>query len=130
MTGVTFLTSDGIPKDIFAKGSVILCAGGFEANPNMRAQYLGPNWDLAYVRGTPYNTGDMLNLAMKSLNAKPYGNWSACHSVVAWDANGPQNSGDLKWTNQFNKSGYSLGVMLNANGQRFIDEGIDMRNFT
>lgn len=95
----------------------------------MRAQYLGPNWDLAYVRGTPYNTGDILNLAMKSLNAKPYGNWSGCHSV-AWDANAPQNSGDLKWTNQYTKSGYPLGLMLNANGQRFVDEGIDMRNFT
>lgn len=95
----------------------------------MRAQYLGPNWDLAYVRGTPYNTGDCLKLAIQDINAKVAGNWSGCHSV-AWDANAPPNSGDLKWTNQFTKSGYPLGLMLNGNGKRFVDEGIDLRNFT
>jgi len=108
---------------------VILCAGGFESSPRLRAQYLGPNWDLAHVRGTPYNTGDALEILLRDVNARFTGNWSGCHSV-AWDFNSPLNSGHREITNQFTKSGYPLGIMLNAGGERFVDEGVDMRNFT
>ena len=118
----------GIRKTI-KTNAVILAAGGFEANPRMRAQYLGPSWDLALVRGTPYNVGDCLEMAMRDVSAKQAGNWSGCHSV-AWDANAPANSGDREISNEFTKSGYPLGLMLNANGERFVDEGVDMRNFT
>ncbi|CAK7211813.1 hypothetical protein SCUCBS95973_001251 [Sporothrix curviconia] len=109
--------------------AVILAAGGFEANPRMRAQYLGPGWDLALVRGTPYNTGDGLAFAMRDVGAKQAGNWSGCHSV-AWDANAPPNSGDREISNEFTKSGYPLGVMVNTQGERFVDEGVDLRNYT
>jgi len=57
------------------------------------------------------------------------GNFSGCHSV-AWDANSLPNTGDRKLTNQFTKSGYPLGIMLNSDGKRFVDEGVDLRNFT
>jgi tricarballylate dehydrogenase len=40
--------------------AVVLACGGFEANAEMRARYLGPNWDLAKVRGTRFNTGQGL----------------------------------------------------------------------
>ena len=33
-------------------------------------------------------------------------------------------------SNQFTKSGYPLGLMLNARGARFVDEGADFRNYT
>ncbi|MCJ1302352.1 hypothetical protein MMC08_005155 [Hypocenomyce scalaris] len=109
--------------------AVILAAGGFEANPRMRSQYLGPGWDLAYVRGTPYNTGDCLEMAMRDVSAKQAGNWSGCHSTC-WDANAPPNTGDREISNEFTKSGYPLGVMINSEGNRFVDEGIDYRNYT
>ncbi|KAF2088894.1 tricarballylate dehydrogenase [Saccharata proteae CBS 121410] len=109
--------------------SVVLAAGGFEANPRMRSQYLGPGWDLALVRGTPYNTGDCLEIAMRDVSAKQAGNWSGCHSV-AWDANAPAHGGDRDVSNEFTKSGYPLGVMINVNGERFVDEGVDFRNYT
>lgn len=109
--------------------AVILCCGGFEASPRLRAQYLGPNWDLAHVRGTPYNTGDGLEISLRDVNAKFVGHFSGCHSV-AWDANSPANSGSRTLTNQFTKSGYPLGLMINSAGDRFVDEGVDMRNFT
>ena len=109
--------------------AVILAAGGFEANPRMRAQYLGPGWDLAFVRGTPHNMGDCLEMAIRDVSAKQAGNWSGCHSV-AWDANAPHNSGDREVSNEFTKSGYPLGLMLNTEGNRFVDEGVDLRNFT
>jgi precorrin 3B synthase CobZ len=119
---------DGKPATIRAK-AVILAAGGFEANPKMRAQYLGPGWDLAYVRGTPYNTGDLLEIAVRDVSAKQAGNWSGCHSTC-WDANAPANSGDRLVSNEFTKSGYPLGVMINSLGERFVDEGVDYRNYT
>jgi precorrin 3B synthase CobZ len=109
--------------------SIVLAAGGFEANSRMRSQYLGPGWDTAFVRGTPYNNGDALELAIRDANAKQCGNWSGCHSV-AWDFNAPPNTGDRVASNEFTKSGYPIGLMLNAEGERFVDEGVDMRNFT
>ncbi|CAN9145599.1 unnamed protein product [Alternaria alternata] len=99
--------------------AVVLAAGGFEANPRMRSQYLGPNWDLARA----------LEFAIRDVNARQAGNWSGCHSTC-WDANAPANSGDREVSNEFTKSGYPLGLMVNTNGVRFVDEGIDMRNYT
>jgi precorrin 3B synthase CobZ len=127
--GVTVRQKDSSHHNIHAQGGVVLCAGGFEANPQMRAQHLGPNWDLAYVRGTPYNTGDVLKLAIDDVGAMPAGNWSGCHSTC-WDFNAPTEAGDQQLTNQFTKSGYPLGLMFNTRGLRFVDEGEDMRNYT
>ncbi|KAF2176140.1 fumarate reductase flavo protein subunit precursor [Zopfia rhizophila CBS 207.26] len=119
---------EGIDTLISTK-AVILAAGGFEANPRLRAQYLGPGWDLARVRGTPYNTGDALEFAIRDVNAKQCGHWAGCHSTC-WDANAPANSGDRTISNEFTKSGYPLGLMINNAGERFVDEGVDMRNYT
>jgi succinate dehydrogenase/fumarate reductase flavoprotein subunit len=33
-------------------------------------------------------------------------------------------------SNQFTKSGYLMGLMLNIRGERFVDEGEDFRNYT
>jgi precorrin 3B synthase CobZ len=129
VAGVTVRRIDGSTYDLFATGGVVLCAGGFEANPQMRVQHLGPNWDLAYVRGTPYNTGDVLNMAINDVGARPAGNWSGCHSTC-WDYNAPADAGDQQLTNQFTKSGYPLGLMFNIDGRRFVDEGEDLRNYT
>jgi hypothetical protein len=63
------------------------------------------------------------------VGAKLAGNYSGCHSV-AWDANSPFSEGDRELTNQYTKSGYPLGLMLNVLGNRFVDEGFDLRNFT
>ena len=114
---------------IIRAGAVILAAGGFEANPRMRSQFLGPGWDMAMVRGTPYNTGDCIDIAIRDLHAQPVGNWSGCHSV-AWDANADPNTGDREASNEYTKSGYPLGLMLNIDGHRFVDEGVDLRNYT
>lgn len=95
----------------------------------MRAQYLGPNWDLAHVRGTPFNTGEVLEMCIRDVNAKQKGQWSGCHSV-AWDANAPRDSGDREISNEFTKSGYPLGITVNCRGERFFDEGGDLRNYT
>ncbi|KAJ8131394.1 hypothetical protein O1611_g2226 [Lasiodiplodia mahajangana] len=120
--------SNGKFSTIAAKGGVVLACGGFQASPALRTKYLGPGWDIAHVRGTKYNVGDGHRMA-ESIGAMLEGNYSGCHSV-AWDANSPRNSGDRVLTNQFTKSGYPLGVMVNVEGKRFVDEGFDLRNFT
>ena len=107
--------------------SVVLAAGGFQANPEMRARYLGPGWELAKVRGTRFNTGDVIRMAL-DIGAAPTGNWSGCHAV-AWERNAPE-FGDLAVGDQFQKHSYPWGVYLNAQGRRFVDEGADFRNYT
>ena len=108
-------------------GAVVLACGGFEANPEWRTRYLGPGWDLAKVRGTRFNTGDGIRMAL-DIGAAPYGNWSGCHAV-AWERNAPE-FGDLSVGDLFQKHSYPLGIVLNARGERFLDEGADIRNYT
>ncbi|MFE9006905.1 FAD-binding protein [Streptomyces sp. NPDC007875] len=93
----------------------------------MRAAHLGPGWDLALVRGTPYNTGDGIRTALDA-GAQPYGHWSGCHAV-AWDA-GARPVGDRGLTNQLTRGGYPFGIVVNTDGRRFLDEGADFRNYT
>lgn len=106
---------------------VVLACGGFESSAEMRARYLGPNWDLAKVRGTKFNTGDGIRMA-KDLGAATTGHWSGCHAV-AWDLNAPP-FGDLNVGDGFQKHSYPFGIVVNANGERFLDEGADFRNYT
>ncbi len=107
--------------------SVVLAGGGFQSNPEWRARYLGPGWELAKVRGTKYNTGDVIRMAL-DVGASPTGNWSGCHAV-AWERNAPE-FGDLAVGDQFQKHSYPWGVYINAHGKRFVDEGADFRNYT
>lgn len=108
-------------------GAVVLASGGFEVGPEMRTRYLGAGWELARVRGTPFNTGDGIKMAL-AIGAAPYGNWSGCHAV-GWDFNAPE-FGDLVVGDGFQKHSYPFGIMINANGLRFVDEGADFRNYT
>ncbi|MDX1576562.1 MAG: FAD-dependent tricarballylate dehydrogenase TcuA, partial [Kiloniellales bacterium] len=108
-------------------GAVVLACGGFEANAEWRARYLGPGWDLAKVRGTRFNTGDGIRMAL-DLGASPAGHWSGCHAV-GWDLNAPE-FGDLAVGDAFQKHSYPFGIMLNARGERFLDEAADFRNYT
>jgi tricarballylate dehydrogenase len=107
--------------------AVVLAAGGFQANVEWRTRYLGPGWDTAKVRGTRFNTGDGLRMAL-DIGAMAAGQWSGCHAV-GWERNAPE-FGDLAVGDGFQKHSYPFGVMLNARGERFVDEGADFRNYT
>src|SRR5699024_8750519 len=63
--------------------AVVLASGGFEANTEWRTGYLGPGWDLAKIRGSRFNQGDGIKMALE-VGASPAGNWSGCHAVQ-WD---------------------------------------------
>ena len=122
-----------VPGGVVVRGeelradAVVLAAGGFESNPAMRAAYLGPNWDVAKVRGTPHNTGEVLRAALAA-GAQAYGHWSGCHAIQ-WDAGAPP-TGDLELTNRYSRQSYPIGIVVNADGERFLDEGADFRNYT
>jgi len=106
---------------------VVLGCGGFEANPEMRTRYLGPGWELCKVRGTRFNQGDGLKMAL-DIGAAPYGNWSGCHAT-GWERYAPE-FGDVNVGDQFQKHSYIFGLLINADGKRFVDEGLDFHSFT
>jgi tricarballylate dehydrogenase len=101
-------------------GQVILASGGFEANPEMRLRYLGTGWDLVKVRGTRFNKGAMLEAALRA-GAQASGHWGGCHATpVAADA---PEVGDLAITDATGRHSYPYGLLVNKDGQRFVDEG-------
>lgn len=107
--------------------AVVVASGGFESNAEWRTRYLGPGWELAKVRGTRFNTGDGIRMAL-DIGASPYGNWSGCHAV-GWERNAPE-FGDLAVGDGFQKHSYPFGIIVNGAGKRFVDEGADFRNYT
>ncbi len=104
--------------------AVVLAAGGFEANPEMRTRYLGPGWELAKVRGSRFNTGDGLRMALDA-GAMPAGHWSGCHSA-SWDLNAA-DANTLEFGTVWKRDDFIYGIMVNAAGERFVDEGSDTR---
>jgi tricarballylate dehydrogenase len=127
VAGVVWASSTGETGTLSAE-SVVLASGGFEASAEMRAEYLGTGWENAKVRGTPENTGELLRAALE-LGAARGGDWSTCHSVQ-WDAFLPQNESNRELTNRLTRQSYPLGIIVNREGRRFLDEGADFRNYT
>ena len=111
----------------FAAKTVVLACGGFEANAEWRTRYLGPGWELAKVRGSRFNTGDGLRMALE-IGAMPCGNWSGCHSA-SWDLGAPDVNA-LALGAVFKRDDFLYGIMVNARGERFVDEGADLRALT
>ena len=93
-----------------------------------RAMYLGPNWDVAKVRGTPYNTGEVLQLRARRRRAAATATGAAA-TRSPWDAAAPP-TGDRELTNLLSKQSLSAGIVVNRDGERFLDEGADFRNYT
>jgi len=125
------VTGVRVGDEVLHADAVILASGGFEANEALRIKHMGPNWKAAKVRGTPHNTGDGLVMAMQA-GAKEYGLYAGCHATpmdlhMADFGNLELPAGERK---NYRKISYFLGVMLNADGQRFVDEGANFRNYT
>ena len=116
----------GKPVEFRARAVVLAC-GGFEANPEWRARYLGPGWELAKVRGSRYNVGDGLRMAL-DIGACPHGNWSGRHAV-SWELHAPE-FGDVNKSHEPYRHSYPYSIMINAAGKRFVDEGVDFYNYT
>jgi len=62
------------------------------------------------------------------LGAAVAGHWSGAHAVD-WDLNAPP-FGDLDVDDRFQKHNYPFGIVVNARGERFLDEGLDFHSYT
>ena len=125
IAGVVARTPAGVEE--LSAGAVVLACGGFEANAQWRAQYLGAPWDHAKVRGTAHNQGDGLRMALEA-GALPRGQWSGRHSTPI--SNEWPDFADRKRTDKSNRLSYPFGVMVNRAGRRFVDEGEDLGFYT
>src|ERR1700704_3230842 len=127
--GVTVSGPDG-RYDLMSK-AVIACAGGFQANPEMRARYLAGDTDMMKVRGSRHDTGEVLRLLL-DLGARPSGHWQSGHmspiDANAPDVETPQHE-DGRGNTQ-SRYDYPYGISVNALGLRFFDEGEAQHSFT
>lgn len=97
--------------------AVVIAAGGFEASRDKQAKYLGEGADLYTIRGSPYNTGEIIEAGL-DIGAKGEGNWSDIHATVV------DIESDYEGANgKTNVVGYNYGILVNTEGKRFIDEG-------
>jgi tricarballylate dehydrogenase len=130
VVGVRTRNAAGETRDLRA-GAVILGCGGFEANRELRTRLIGEDWAHAKVRGTPFNTGEGLEMAFR-LGARRHGLYEGCHATPM-DLHTP-DYGNLELPHlerkHYRKICYFLGIMVNARGERFVDEGKDFRNYT
>ena len=128
VTGVRALTPDGFAT--FTAKSIVLACGSFESNPEMRARYLGPGWDMIHLRGVPFNTGEGLRMAMH-IGAMPHGSWSTCHASPQ-DINLPKFKIPIGYSTEgsYARYMYPYSIMVNINGERFVDEAEDVRGRT
>ena len=122
IAGVRARSPEGL-TDIYAKGGVILACGGFQANVEMRVRYLGRFADSLILRGSRYNTGEGLRMAIDA-GAQAAGQWGDYHSAVL-DARSPKIECGV--TALYN---YQMGIFVDREGKRFLDEGEDFRDHT
>ncbi|MEA2989765.1 MAG: tricarballylate dehydrogenase [Alphaproteobacteria bacterium] len=127
--GVAVSGPDG-RYDLLAK-SVIACAGGFQANPEMRARYLDGNSDMMKVRGSRHDTGEVLRFLI-DIGARPAGHWKSGH-MSPIDANAPDfetpQHEDGRGNTQ-SRYDYPFGISVNSLGVRFFDEGEAQHSYT
>jgi tricarballylate dehydrogenase len=117
LRSVSILNS-GHARTIRAK-TVVLAAGGFEANLEWLREIWGEAADDFIIRGTPYNKGRVLKL-MLDAGAQPVGDPTQCHAV-AIDARAPKFDGGIVTRLDC----VSLGIVVNTCAERFYDEGED-----
>jgi tricarballylate dehydrogenase len=114
------IVRDGSLERVAAK-TMVLCAGGHQANLDWLRESFGAAADNFVVRGTPYVTGSVLRL-MLDAGARRVGDIRRCH-MVAVDARGPKFDGGIVTR----ITAIPHGIVVDRDGRRFHDEGEDAR---
>jgi len=110
--------STGGSQQVRAK-TVVVAAGGFQANLDWLRECWGEIADNFLIRGTPYDKGRMLRVLLDK-GAKPVGDPRQCHAV-AIDARAPKFDGGIVTRLDC----VPFGIVVNKNAKRFYDEGED-----
>jgi fumarate reductase flavoprotein subunit len=102
----------------FRSRATILSTGGFSANKEMVRQYIGPQADQCKLRGSKSCTGDGLRMALeigaKAVNLKYfYGHLLSRKALTD----------DRFWPYPRLDSFIDEGILVDRNGNRFVDEG-------
>ncbi len=119
--GVRVKTRNGFAD--YRARAVIIATGGFQANTEMRVRYLGREAGSLVVRGSRYNTGDGINMAL-AVGAQSCGDFGGFHSAVLDARSAPVEAGET------NINSYPYTLMVNRNGERFVDEGAEFFDLT
>ncbi|MGE5816957.1 MAG: FAD-dependent oxidoreductase, partial [Deltaproteobacteria bacterium] len=114
--GVLALNGDEIVE--IRGASTILSTGGFSANKEMVRQYIGKNADQCKLRGSKRCTGDGLRMALevgaKAVNLQYfYGHLLSRKALTD----------DRFWPYPRLDSFVDEGILVDRNGNRFVDEG-------
>jgi tricarballylate dehydrogenase len=99
--------------------AAVLASGGYESNIEWLRETWGEAADNFIIRGTPYNTGRLLKV-MLDAGAQSVAEARQCHAVAV-DARAPKFDGGIVTRLDC----VSLGIAVNARGERFYDEGED-----
>lgn len=103
-------------REIFKGRKVLLCDGGFQANPELVAKYITREYKL---RGSVSDTGDALKMGLgvgaKTVNME----WFYGHCL----ARDSLRNDDL-WPGFGARNLISAGAVVNGYGNRFADEGL------
>lgn len=94
--------------------SVMIATGGFEGNPEMMVQYMGPSAKhiRPVARGGYYNKGEGIRLAL-GLGAAPAGDFSSFHAEPLDPRSGQPEALVMN---------FPYGILVNRGGERFTDE--------
>lgn len=121
VNGVVVRGPDGLLKTLMAPAVVLAC-GGFEGNPEMLTQYVGPKaCDLRLIApGVQYNRGAGIRMAME-IGAGTAGQFDGMHAEAV-DSRTDRADAVIY--------AHPYGIVVNAEGRRFFDEGRDTMDAT
>ena len=106
-------------RETIRANAFVAASGGFEANLEWLTEAWGPAAANFLIRGTPYNRGELLRLLLENGVAQ-VGDATQGHAV-AIDGRAPKFDGGIVTRLDC----VPFGVVLNAEAQRFYDEGED-----
>ena len=121
VVGLRAYTDDG--QVTFSCDAVVVAGGGYESSDEKRTRYYGPDYDAMKVRGSRYNTGEAIDMTVDA-GANAVGQFGGAHMALI-DSEAPEFEGGANRVD-----GYQYGVIINREGERFVDEGEDARAHT
>ncbi|MDE2571309.1 MAG: FAD-dependent tricarballylate dehydrogenase TcuA [bacterium] len=101
-------------------GALVAASGGYESNREWLRREWGEAADQFVIRGTAANDGLLLS-RLFDLGARRMGNPRGFHAIAV-DARSPRYDGGIATR----VDSVSLGIVVNAEGKRFYDEGEDI----